>query len=101
MTADQYRTFQLRHTNLVLVHPYIEPGAGDTNTAVSSLDHEWVFAVMADSEECLTFIQGNPALRLVVAVGQFAAKVQFDLAAIGQGDVTHMALGLEVFIGTW
>ncbi|MNO96590.1 hypothetical protein D3C76_882660 [compost metagenome] len=99
VTADQYRALQQGHVHLIVVLPHIELGTRDPDLAIGSLDHERVFDPMADLEERLALVQDDPALVLVVAVGQLCTQVELYLAAIGQGYLLALARGFEVLVG--
>ncbi|MCY1461876.1 hypothetical protein D9M71_795860 [compost metagenome] len=45
---------------------------------------------MTDVEEGLAFFQGDSTLVLVVTVRQLTAQVQFDLAAVLEGDLPYV-----------
>ncbi|MNO99834.1 hypothetical protein D3C76_916150 [compost metagenome] len=98
VAADQYRAFDQVYLHLVFIHPDVEFCPGDPDSAFGRLDDEWVRRVVADAEERFAFAQCDLASILVVAVGQLAAQVQFDLAAVLQGDLAHIVSRLEVLI---
>ncbi|MNI63897.1 hypothetical protein D3C73_1193070 [compost metagenome] len=53
---------------------------------------------MTDVEEGLAFFQGDSTLVLVVTVRQLGAQVQFDLAAVLEGDLANVVGRLEMLI---
>ena len=54
--------------------------------------------VMADAEEGFTLFQRDPSLILVIAEREFAAKVQFHLTAIAEGDLTDSVARFKMLI---
>ncbi|MNG10199.1 hypothetical protein D3C84_936550 [compost metagenome] len=66
IAADQYRTFEQGHFDLIFILPDIELGAGDAGLALGCMHYEGVQAVVPDLEEGFAFDQSDPALVLVV-----------------------------------
>ncbi|MNE48671.1 hypothetical protein D3C80_1431480 [compost metagenome] len=54
---------------------------------------------MADVKKRLTLFQRHSAFVFVVGKYQLTAQVEFDLAAVTQGDMTHAGARFEALVG--